>query len=94
MGAAADRRRYGGWHRLVAELKRDTGRLWERNHGRDDRIVADTSRELRLPFLDEGVVRVLRTARPENLFDPRLGQGAGDKWVVRQVPPPRLECGR
>lgn len=47
--------RSGGWARLAQELERDLARLWQRNLGRDDRIISDSSREARHPFLDEGV---------------------------------------
>ncbi len=43
----------GGWSRLQAELDLDTSRLWKRNLGRDDRIVAAHAREVRQPYLDE-----------------------------------------
>lgn len=49
----------GGMEGLRTELQRDFGRLWERNLGRDDRVVADSGREGRFPFLDEGVLGVL-----------------------------------
>jgi asparagine synthetase B (glutamine-hydrolysing) len=38
---------------LSRELELDVRRLWRRNLGRDDRLVADTGREARHPFLDE-----------------------------------------
>lgn len=36
--------RAGGWEGLAAELALDMGRLWQRNLGRDDRLVADHGR--------------------------------------------------
>jgi asparagine synthetase B (glutamine-hydrolysing) len=45
--------RAGGHAGLAAELAVDVKRLWRRNLGRDDRLVADVSREARHPFLDE-----------------------------------------
>ena len=42
------------WEGLQQELSEDVHRLWLRNLGRDDRLVADHSREARHPFLDEG----------------------------------------
>ncbi|AAZ10439.1 asparagine synthase, putative [Trypanosoma equiperdum] len=44
---------------LVGELDHDFSRLWERNLGRDDRVVSDSGREGRYPYLDEGVLAVL-----------------------------------
>ena len=34
------------WEGLAAELALDMARLWTRNLGRDDRLLADTSREV------------------------------------------------
>ena len=34
------------WEGLAAEIALDMGRLWTRNLGRDDRLLADTSREV------------------------------------------------
>lgn len=48
---------YGGYTRLVEELKLDVSRLGKRNLGRDDRVMAHWGREVRLPFLDEELVR-------------------------------------
>ena len=39
-----------GWDGLAAELALDVARLWARNLGRDDRLLADTGREARHPF--------------------------------------------
>lgn len=38
---------------LLDELDLDIQRLGKRNLGRDDRIISDSSREVRFPFLDE-----------------------------------------
>eukprot|EP00736_Rhodelphis_marinus_P005730 Rmarinus@m.16841 len=50
---------YGGWSALNAELEMDLRRLWRRNLGRDDRIVSDHGKEVRFPFLAEGVIGLL-----------------------------------
>jgi asparagine synthetase B (glutamine-hydrolysing) len=46
----------GGYQALLDELTLDTERLGKRNLGRDDRATARWAREVRYPFLDEGVV--------------------------------------
>jgi len=46
----------GGYSSLADELNKDLSRIWWRNLGRDDRVVADHGKELRLAFLDEQVV--------------------------------------
>ena len=73
----------GDWRALRAELARDTGRLWARNFGRDDRVCADHGREARFPFLDEGVLALCRVLPLPLLTDPRLRHGHGDKRVLR-----------
>ena len=56
-----------GWAGLRRELQSDFERLWERNLGRDDRVISDSGREARFPFIDERVlfaVSVLGAAAP------------------------------
>lgn len=48
-----------GLEGLQAELKLDMQRLWLRNLGRDDRLIADHGRESRHPFLDEAFTAAL-----------------------------------
>jgi asparagine synthetase B (glutamine-hydrolysing) len=45
-----------GYAALLAELELDAGRLGKRNLGRDDRVTSHWAREVRYPYLDEGVV--------------------------------------
>lgn len=45
-----------GFIGLHKELEVDMRRLWLRNLGRDDRLIADHGRECRHPFLDENFV--------------------------------------
>lgn len=73
----------GGWEGLERELGEDVGRLWVRNLGRDDRVIAAHGREARWPYLDE---RVLGFAAAEPLCvlcDHRLPPGEGDKRLLR-----------
>lgn len=57
-GRYKTRYRVGGWGGLGGEMGRDMQRLWKRNLGRDDRVIADLSRESRHPFLDENLLQV------------------------------------
>ena len=77
--------RDGGRDGLEREVALDMSRLWQRNCGRDDRLVADRSRECRSPFLDEQFV--LRMLRHPLWALADLGQppGQGDKVVLRAV---------
>lgn len=46
-----------GYRGLIDELMLDLRRMGQRNLGRDDRVIAHWGKEVRLPFLDEQVVR-------------------------------------
>lgn len=48
------RNSYGG---LLEELDLDFKRLGKRNLGRDDRVISHWGKEVRYPYLDEGVVK-------------------------------------
>lgn len=50
---AFTRRGYPG---LLDELQLDFSRLGKRNLGRDDRVISDSGREVRFPFLDEDFI--------------------------------------
>lgn len=74
---------HGSWPRLQAELETDTGRIWQRNLGRDDRICSDHGREVRLPYLDECVTSYVRLLPLPFIADLRLPHGVGDKRILR-----------
>ncbi|GAP91928.2 putative asparagine synthase [Rosellinia necatrix] len=73
--AAFKRRGYSG---LIDELQLDVSRIGQRNLGRDDRIMAHWGREVRFPYLDEGLVRfamgspVWEKCDFENIFHPAI----------------------
>lgn len=86
---------YKGRHRTIfrnhgvqgisREMDADLSRLWFRNLGRDDRLVASHGKELRHPFLDEDVIQYV-TALPlvEHVCDLSKEDGVGDKHLLRR----------
>ncbi|GJQ10263.1 hypothetical protein GpartN1_g2054.t1 [Galdieria partita] len=75
----------GGYSSLATELNMDLSRLWWRNLGRDDRIVGDHGKELRLPFLDEQVIDFITSLPLQVICDMELPDGVGDKRILRQA---------
>ncbi|CAE8628777.1 unnamed protein product, partial [Polarella glacialis] len=70
-----------------SEMLKDLHRLWSRNLGRDDRIIADHGREARHPFLDDGVLRFVGSLPIELLAYGPGGDGdpSPDKWMLREM---------
>lgn len=50
-----------GWQGLYDALEEDWQNLPHRNLSRDDRVVSDHSHQLRTPYLDENVVKFVRS---------------------------------
>ena len=68
----------------------DLTRLPYRNLGRDDRVIANFGREVRYPFLDEGVIRFLSLLQADHKVSFGLTGdgdeiGLGDKRLLRRV---------
>lgn len=87
---------YKGRHRTIfksegeagicREMDADLSRLWFRNLGRDDRLIADHGREVRHPFLDEDLITfVTRLPVKEHVCDLSLPDGVGDKHLLRRA---------
>lgn len=47
-----------GYEALLDELELDFNRLGKRNLGRDDRVISNSGREVRFPYLDEDFISV------------------------------------
>ncbi|KAL0031491.1 hypothetical protein WJX77_003165 [Trebouxia sp. C0004] len=71
------------WAGLQQELATDMQRLWQRNLGRDDRLVADTSREARHPFLDEDYIHAVLQLPLWLVANLKDVPGQGDKLLLR-----------
>ncbi|WIA39184.1 hypothetical protein OEZ86_005309 [Tetradesmus obliquus] len=84
-GRHRTRFRLGSWQGLADELAVDVKRLWIRNLGRDDRLVADHGREGRHPFLDEVLMAGLLGMPLQLLADLSKPPGTGDKVILRQA---------
>lgn len=74
----------GGWHDLAEELRLDVRRLWQRNFGRDDRIISDHGKESRIPFVDERVLDFALSEHLGSLVNLELPIGVGDKIILRR----------
>lgn len=70
---------------LRDELRADITGIWLKNLGRDDRVIADTCREARHAFMDEGLVAWTLDQPVEHLCDLELPLGTGDKKVLREA---------
>lgn len=68
---------------LREELALDQERIWERNLGRDDRVLSDLNKEVRYPFLDVNVTRFLDSVPLNYLVDYSLP--VGDKHLLRTL---------
>lgn len=87
---------YKGRHRTVfrkegvqgikKEMDADLSRLWFRNLGRDDRLIADHGKEGRHPFLDEDVISfVTNLPLVKHVCDLSKPDGIGDKHLLRRA---------
>lgn len=73
----------GGWPSLEESLRLDTGRIWKRNLGRDDRVVGDHGKQTRIPFLDYNVTKWIASQYLIDICDMAYEPGEGDKRVLR-----------
>eukprot|EP00873_Tetraselmis_striata_P014168 jgi/Tetstr1/434432/TSEL_023532.t1 len=74
-----------GWQGLQDELALDMKRLWLRNLGRDDRLIADCGREARHPFLDEDFMALMLTIPLHVVANLTYERGVGDKLLLREA---------
>ena len=85
------RKSHDGIVGLRDEMLLDLRRLWERNLGRDDRVLSDHCREARHPFLDENLVDTVSRLPIGTIAGERkedyisLGLPTHDKWILRAI---------
>ncbi|TMW47063.1 hypothetical protein DOY81_007857, partial [Sarcophaga bullata] len=68
---------------LLRELEKDWSRIPSRNLARDDRVISDNGRSPRAPFVEEHVVKFVRSLKPYQRCCFLLGDGIGDKLFLR-----------
>lgn len=79
----AYRRAGGDQAPLHAELEMDWQRIPARNLARDDRVIADSGKTARAPFIEEQVARFVRSLAPQQRCCYALPEGVGDKLLLR-----------
>lgn len=76
----------GGESGLLEELRLDLGRLWQRNLGRDDRVLSDSARDVRHPYLDEDVVSWVAAQNIDTVFEAKDTAHIGEnKPLLRRL---------
>jgi asparagine synthetase B (glutamine-hydrolysing) len=83
-GRHATRGERGGLEALRSELLLDLSRLWQRNLGRDDRVLGDSGRDSRHPFLDEAVTDWVGRQSLENFLPAEQPPGE-NKPILRRL---------
>mmetsp|Transcript_9718 Transcript_9718/g.12626 ORF Transcript_9718/g.12626 Transcript_9718/m.12626 type:complete len:117 (-) Transcript_9718:863-1213(-) len=64
----------------------DVARIWSRNLGRDDRCISENGKEVRHPFLDEHVMKVISEEIPmEHIVNYAEARSVGDKRILRII---------
>lgn len=77
--------RRDGEQGILREMDADLSRLWYRNLGRDDRVISDSGREVRHPFLDEDLIDIVTKLPLHFVCDLSKPDGVGDKQLLRMA---------
>ena len=70
---------------VTSWVKVDLSRIWVRNLGRDDRVIARNSVETRFPFLDMKLIKQVHELDFSYLTDFNQPRGEGDKTLLREI---------
>lgn len=68
---------------VADELNLDWQRIASRNLARDDRVIADSGKTARTPFIEENVVQFVRSLDPKQMCCYNFPEGVGDKLLLR-----------
>ncbi|CBY39086.1 unnamed protein product [Oikopleura dioica] len=74
-----------GLDALEFEVQSHIERIAERNCARDDRVISDSGREYRMPFLDLDFIRFSSSIPILDRCDLTKGRGEGEKQLLRQL---------
>ncbi|XP_065319084.1 asparagine synthetase domain-containing protein 1-like [Gordionus sp. m RMFG-2023] len=77
--------KHGGLDALQKEILNSVKNMYERNLGRDDRVISCHGKEVRYPYLDEDLVSFLLSLPVEYKADLNLPPGIGDKMLLRTL---------
>ena len=70
---------------LGADVQNMIERIAERNCGRDDRVISDSGREYRMPFLDLDFISAISKIPISKRCNLKLDRGVGEKSLLREV---------
>jgi asparagine synthetase B (glutamine-hydrolysing) len=76
-----------GYPGLIEELELDFSRLGKRNLGRDDRVISDSGKEVRFPYLDEDFIALALSLPVTAKCDFGTAQEAGSEDPMRVLEP-------
>ncbi|KAI4908478.1 uncharacterized protein J4E92_010877 [Alternaria infectoria] len=76
-----------GYPGLIEELELDFSRLGKRNLGRDDRVISNSSREVRFPYLDEDFIALALRLPVTSKCDFGLEQNTDSEDPARLLEP-------
>lgn len=74
-----------GIYALGTDVQNMIERIAERNCGRDDRVISDSGREYRMPFLDLDFISAVSKIPISKRCNLKLDRGVGEKSLLREL---------